>query len=59
MAADAALLDRASESGGAFLRLYRWDPPTLSVGRNQRIAVTPRQGARELANVAEIGARRG
>src|SRR5213075_370877 len=41
MAADAALLDRASESGGAFLRLYRWDPPTLSVGRNQPIAVTP------------------
>lgn len=35
MAADEALLDRTVRSGGAFLRLYRWDPPTLSIGRNQ------------------------
>jgi len=35
MAADEALLDRVVRSGGAFLRLYRWDPPTLSIGRNQ------------------------
>jgi len=35
MAADEALLDRVGRSGGAFLRLYRWDPPTLSIGRNQ------------------------
>jgi lipoate-protein ligase A len=35
MAADEALLDRVLRSGGAFLRLYRWDPPTLSIGRNQ------------------------
>jgi lipoate-protein ligase A len=41
MAADEALLDRVVRSGGAFLRLYRWDPPTLSIGRNQRIDVTP------------------
>jgi lipoate-protein ligase A len=41
MAADEALLDRVVQSGGAFLRLYRWDPPTLSIGRNQRIDVTP------------------
>ena len=41
MAADEALLDRVARSGGAFLRLYRWDPPTLSIGRNQRIDVTP------------------
>ena len=37
MAADETLLERVVGSGGAFLRLYRWDPPTLSVGRNQRI----------------------
>jgi lipoate-protein ligase A len=35
MAADEALLDRVLRSGCAFLRLYRWNPPTLSVGRNQ------------------------
>jgi lipoate-protein ligase A len=45
MAADEALLDRAirsaGEGGSAFLRLYRWDPPTLSIGRNQSIDVDP------------------
>jgi lipoate-protein ligase A len=35
MTADQALLDEVLQSGGAFLRLYRWDPPTLSIGRNQ------------------------
>jgi lipoate-protein ligase A len=35
MAADEALLDRVVRFGGAVLRLYRWDPPTLSIGRNQ------------------------
>jgi len=35
MAIDEALLDRVVRSGGAFLRLYRWDPPALSIGRNQ------------------------
>lgn len=39
MAADEALLDRVLRSGGAFLRLYRWDPPTLSIGRNQQVTV--------------------
>ena len=37
MAADAALLDAAQRSGAHFLRLYRWDPPTLSIGRNQSL----------------------
>lgn len=37
MAIDEALLDEVVRSGAAFLRLYRWDPPTLSVGRNQPI----------------------
>ncbi len=35
MAIDEALLDDAARSQRASLRLYRWDPPTLSVGRNQ------------------------
>jgi lipoyl(octanoyl) transferase len=35
MAADVALLDDAVRLGTASLRLYRWDPPTLSLGRNQ------------------------
>jgi len=37
MRIDETLLDDAVRSGNAFLRLYRWDPPTLSVGRNQAI----------------------
>jgi len=39
MAADEALLDRVVRSGGAFLRLYRWNPPTLSIGRNQPVPI--------------------
>lgn len=35
MATDAARLDEVARDGGAYLRLYRWDPPTLSLGRNQ------------------------
>jgi lipoate-protein ligase A len=34
MAIDEALLADADRSGAAFLRLYRWDPPCLSLGRN-------------------------
>ncbi len=41
MAADEALLDRVLRSGGAFLRLYQWDPPALSIGRNQPIDGIP------------------
>ena len=37
MAADDALLGQAERNGTRLLRLYRWDPPTLSVGRNQSI----------------------
>ena len=36
MAVDEALLEEVLRSGKAFLRLYRWDPPTLSLGRNQQ-----------------------
>ncbi|HET9383793.1 MAG TPA: hypothetical protein VFO67_01505 [Gemmatimonadales bacterium] len=35
MAADERLLAESVRSGARFLRLYRWDPPTLSIGRNQ------------------------
>lgn len=35
MAIDEALLDDADRTGSRLLRLYRWDPPTLSLGRNQ------------------------
>lgn len=35
MAVDHALMDRARR-GRTCLRLYRWDPPCLSFGRNQR-----------------------
>ena len=36
MRIDEALLDDVVRLGNAFLRLYRWDPPTLSIGRNQQ-----------------------
>jgi lipoate-protein ligase A len=35
MAMDQALLEEVVRRGGAYLRFYRWDPPTLSLGRNQ------------------------
>ena len=38
MAIDAELLDRADGTGGSFLRLYRFDPPCLSLGRNEPAA---------------------
>jgi lipoate-protein ligase A len=44
MAIDEALLDEAVRSSSAFLRLYRWDPPTLSVGRNQPMEGIARDG---------------
>ena len=35
MARDEGLLSDADRTGAAFLRLYRWDPPCLSLGRNE------------------------
>ncbi len=35
MSFDQALLDDADRLGTATLRLYRWDPPCLSLGRNE------------------------
>lgn len=37
MAIDGALLEEANRSGTPFLRLYRWNPPTLSFGRNEPV----------------------
>jgi lipoate-protein ligase A len=38
MGTDEALLLEADRTGAAFLRLYRWDPPCLSFGRNEPAA---------------------
>jgi lipoate-protein ligase A len=38
MAIDQALLGAADRTGLAYLRLYRWDPPCLSFGRNEPAA---------------------
>lgn len=38
MAADAALLEAVRDGAPPAVRLYRWDPPTLSFGRNQPAA---------------------
>jgi lipoate-protein ligase A len=38
MAIDEGLLLQADRTGDAFLRLYRWDPPCLSFGRNEPAA---------------------
>lgn len=35
MAVDQSLLDEADRAGSSTLRLYRWDPPCLSFGRNE------------------------
>jgi len=40
MTIDEALLAESVRAGSAYLRLYRWDPPTLSIGRNQPAVVT-------------------
>src|SRR5207247_9081540 len=40
MTIDELLLAESVQSGSAFLRLYRWDPPTLSIGRNQPAVIT-------------------
>ncbi|MGH7607525.1 MAG: lipoate--protein ligase family protein [Gemmatimonadales bacterium] len=37
MTTDEQLLAAAARTGARFLRLYRWDPPTLSFGRNEAV----------------------
>jgi len=41
MARDEGLLADADRTGAASLRLYRWDPPCLSLGRNEPAARSP------------------
>lgn len=44
MAVDASLLEDAERSHRKVLRLYRWDPPTVSIGRNQSPDGVVREG---------------
>ncbi|MGH7502393.1 MAG: lipoate--protein ligase family protein [Longimicrobiales bacterium] len=41
MATDQALFERVQAGGRPVLRLYRWDPPCLSLGRNQGVLYDP------------------
>ncbi|HEY3279709.1 MAG TPA: hypothetical protein VGJ83_04280 [Gemmatimonadales bacterium] len=41
MAIDERLLVAADRTGAAFLRLYRWDPPCLSLGRHEPVIERP------------------
>lgn len=50
MAWDHALLERAARTGETTLRVYEWDRPTLSLGRNQ-----PARDAYDLPQVAQRG----
>ncbi len=50
MAIDDALLARARASGEATLRVYAWNAPILSLGRNQ-----PAAGRYDLRRAAELG----
>ena len=50
MAIDSALLDLVDRSGGAFLRLYRWEPHCLSFGRHE-----PASRRYDRARIAELG----
>jgi lipoate-protein ligase A len=50
MAVDHALLESVQQGGPAVLRLYRWSPAALSLGRNQRAA-----GVYDAARIAAAG----
>jgi lipoyl(octanoyl) transferase len=50
MALDAALLDRARQSGDLVLRLYRWSPSCLSFGRHE-----PAGRRYDRARIEELG----
>jgi lipoate-protein ligase A len=50
MALDVALMRRARETGETVLRVYAWDQPTLSLGRNQ-----PARGQYDEARAARDG----
>jgi lipoyl(octanoyl) transferase len=50
MAWDQALMARARRTGEAVLRVYAWDAPTLSLGRNQEA-----RGAYDLERAGQLG----
>jgi lipoate-protein ligase A len=50
MALDASLLAESNRTGAAFLRLYRFDPPCLSLGRNE-----PAAARYDRAAIARLG----
>lgn len=52
MAWDQALMARARRTGEAVLRVYAWDGPTLSLGRNQTA-----RGAYDLDRAEQLGVR--
>lgn len=54
MAIDRALLEQADGAGHAFLRLYRWDPPCLSFGRNEPAAQRYDRAAIERRGIAVV-----
>ena len=54
MATDAALLESVRAGAPATLRLYRWDPPTLSFGRNQPAAGLYDEGAARDRGIAFV-----
>ena len=54
MALDQALLDDAGRSGRAYLRLYRWDPPCLSFGRNEPALTRYDRAAIERRGIAVV-----
>jgi lipoate-protein ligase A len=54
MAIDQALLDEAGRTQRAFLRLYRWDPPCLSFGRNEPALTRYDRGEIERRGIAVV-----
>src|SRR4249919_3786115 len=54
MALDEALLERASVSGAAVLRVYTWSKPTISFGRNQAACGTYDPGRARERGIAVV-----
>jgi len=54
MALDEALLERASASGSAVLRVYTWSKPTISFGRNQTARGTYDAGRARECGIAVV-----
>ena len=52
MAVDAALLEEAAARGTAWLRVYAWQPPALSFGRNEPALRRYDRGAIEARGLA-------